>query len=188
MKGFLEFLASLFGKSPKVPQPSPKTPPVPSPLPPRAIHVKMYEIENVNNKKEDSIYPIQMKGFGDKLQNEFEGLEKLNPELKALVEDLNVFTSREFKKGLTITMIGRTDEEQAWLYRNSEKYKQKPFKSPHQFNHAIDIRSRVFTVIEIKRIEDYLNKKWNRSNYYKWTAKNHTVGAGWHFHIQYVKK
>ena len=89
-------------------------------------------------------------------------------------------------------MIYRSDQEQNDIYkgtiRNGRSYDQNPWKSPHQFWQAADIRSTIFTDNETKDIENYLNSKYNNTNYYRWTAKCHKIGEGaYHFHIQYYK-
>lgn len=191
MNSLLELLLSLFGKGSSAPAEVPLKQSFKEPLLKpidKKLDILTYEKEIQDNlHKESEIEPIQFKGFGTKLSEDFKDLTKKNLPLKVLLEDLNIYVNQEFKKTLTITMISRTDAEQDYLYRNDERYQKKKFKSPHQFLHAADVRSRDFTAKEIKQIEDYLNKKWNKSNYYKWTAKCHTIGAGIHFHLQYLK-
>lgn len=187
MKAILMFLKALF------------TPPEKSPKENKTleeikrdtldVNTALYERENLTTKKEESMpstNPVEFKY--SRLEEEYKELTKRNLTLKALIEDLNIFVNREFKKSLTITMIFRTQSEQDYLYRNSEKYKKKKFSSPHQYWHAVDIRSRDFSESQIKQIECYINEKWNSKNYYKWTALNHEVSDGIHFHIQFIKK
>lgn len=126
------------------------------------------------------------KNDSKRLEEEFKSLLTKNQPLYHLILDLELFCLKEFKKSIVITMIGRTDDEQDELYKSDPKYKLKKFKSPHQFWQAVDIRSLTFTADEIKKIEQYLNKKYIK-NKLPWTAKNHKVGDnGWHFHIQLV--
>lgn len=129
--------------------------------------------------------PIQYKNESQRLKSDDTQLSVNNAYLHTLMSDLNDYTNTQFKKGIVITMIFRTPKEQDYLYRNSKKYKIKKFKSPHQFWHAVDIRSRTFTSQEIKQIVEWLNEAHNDLNYYKWTAKCHDVGSGMHFHIQF---
>jgi len=189
MKTFLDLLLSLFGiidKKPKEIKPlqTPKKVPV-------DLDTRLYEKEAENTKKEAETLPVAPVAFksmsGKRLKAEYAELTKHNIPLKSLIEDLNIYVNREFKKTLTITMIFRTSEEQDYLYRNSDKYKKKKFKSPHQFWCSVDLRSRNFSESQIKQLEEYLNKKWNSSNYFKWTARHHTIGAGLHLHVQYKK-
>lgn len=133
------------------------------------------------------IAPIYKNDSG-RLKSEYNQLIEKNSGLYDLINDLCIYVKKKYNKEVVITMIGRTDQEQDDIYKEDPKYKIKKFKSPHQFCHAVDIRSHTFSADEIKNIEDYLNNKYNPNNYYKWTAKNHTVGLGEHFHIQFLKK
>lgn len=137
--------------------------------------------------REETLLPIEFKNGSARLSSEYKQLSTENPYLYNLINDLNQYINDTFSKNLVITMIYRTQAEQDYLYRNSAKYKERKFKSPHQFWHGVDIRSRTFTSEEIAKIEQYINDKHNAANYYKWTAKNHTVGSGYHFHIQFSR-
>lgn len=128
------------------------------------------------------------KNDSPRIKRELGDLRTKNKPLLKLILDLYHYVEDNFGKDVVITMIYRTDEEQDYLYRHSERYAKRPFKSPHQFYHAIDIRSWLYTKEEIKQMVDYLNSKYNQDNYYKWTTKVHEVGDnGMHFHIQFVK-
>ena len=149
-----------------------------------------YQVENTTPRKE-FFEPILYKNNSTRLERELADLPKKykNEGLYNLIVELNEYTNRTFKKPVLITMVGRTQAEQDHLYRNSARYQKKKFLSPHQLWHAVDIRSHHFTLSEIKQIEERVNKKYNGSNYYKWTAKYHKVGSGGlHFHIQWVDK
>lgn len=131
---------------------------------------------------------LHVKDDKQSLKAELVSLKGHNKKLYDLIIDLYKWIDKEIDKDTIITMIFRTNAQQDALYAHSEKYKKKPFKSPHQFWHAIDLRTWIYTQEEIDRIVKYLNDKYNNSNYYKWTAKAHEVGSnGMHFHIQYVK-
>lgn len=131
---------------------------------------------------------FEIKFKTDRVCNEFEELQDKNYYLEDLINDVAQYCKKEFDKNITITMIYRTDEEQDNIYKDNERYQFKKFKSPHQFWQAVDLRSRDFTEEEITQLVDYINKKYNVQNYYKWTAKNHEVnGHGEHFHIQYLE-
>lgn len=149
--------------------------------------------ESLKPTKEPSVKKtkrmLYVKNDSERLNKELIGLKTKNEPLYELILDLHQYIDKTYDKDIIITMIYRTQEEQDYLYRNSEKYKKKPFKSPHQFNQAVDIRSWLYTEGEIEDIVEYLNTKYNDSNYYRWTAKVHEVGNnGIHFHIQYYKK
>lgn len=131
---------------------------------------------------------LRAKNESERIKSELSQLKSENKPLFSLIVDLADWINSEFDKKTVITMIYRTDEEQAELYKHSERYQKKPFKSPHQFWHAIDLRTWIYTEEEIQKIVKYLNDKYNASNYYKWTAKAHAIkGNAMHFHIQYVK-
>ena len=131
---------------------------------------------------------LKAKNDSQRLKDEFVNLRKENKPLWDLLVDLYKWVDKEFGKDTVMTMLYRTQEEQDYLYRDSERYDKKPFKSPHQFYHAVDLRSFIYTKEERDRMVEYLNSKYDSSNYYKWTAKVHEVGSnGLHFHIQYYK-
>ena len=116
-------------------------------------------------------------------------LTSKNKELYEMIVDLSHFVKNSFNKELVITMIYRTQAEQDDIYKNDPKYKLRKFISPHQLWHSADLRSLTFDKLEISKIEDYLNNKYNSINAYKWTAKCHQVpGQALHFHTQLVKK
>lgn len=119
---------------------------------------------------------------------EIEQLKVENPDLLGVLEFIRNFSQNTYNKEITVTMILRTDAEQDHLYRNSTKYKAKKFKSPHQFGHAFDLRSKTFTIQEIDALVNATNNTFNSTNFYKPTAMYHDVGSGLHFHINYVKK
>jgi len=132
---------------------------------------------------------VKVKDDSKRLTAELKELLKFNKPLYDLVFDLADYIKDSFKKELVLTMIFRTQEEQAAIYKDDAKYKVKPFKSPHQFWQSVDIRSKIFTKDEIKKIENHINEKYNSTNQLAWTARNHTVAGGAeHFHIQYVIK
>ena len=136
---------------------------------------------------------ISFKNDNSRLFKEFNELRKNNFDLYSLIRDLESYVNYYFKKDVIITMIYRTNEEQDKIYRGSKmgtrEYDVRPWKSPHQFWHSVDIRSMIFDPEEIKKIEEFININCEETNYYKWTAKNHEVnGGGEHFHIQYIRK
>lgn len=141
-----------------------------------------------NEVYDNDIFPIDYKNDSQRLKDEYRKLSSKNGKLYDIVNDLNTFSNKNFGKSILLTMVYRLESEQDYLYRNSEKYKQRKFKSPHQFWHAVDLRSRTFSKEEIKIMVDYVNVKYNDDNYYRFTADYHTVGAGWHFHLQFAKK
>lgn len=132
---------------------------------------------------------LYVKNGSERLKKELIELKTKNPELLKLLVDLYHWVDSTYKKDVIITMIFRTDEEQAQLYKDDPKYQAKPFKSPHQFWAGCDLRSSLYTEAEIAGIENYLNKKHNPINYHAWTARNHKIiGSVEHFHLQYLLK
>ncbi len=132
---------------------------------------------------------VKLKNDSIRLKTELSTLKGKNLPLYDLIFDLAEHIRNTVKKDLILTMIDRTPAEQDELYKNDKRYQAKKFKSPHQFWHAVDIRSKIFTKEEIASIVKHLNDKCNATNAYAWTAKCHAVGAGAeHFHIQYAKK
>jgi len=135
---------------------------------------------------------IKYKNDSDRLCQELQELQHKNVELYELVvNDLAPWVKTMFGKDLVITMIYRTDNEQDEIYSgktksDGRKYDERPWKSPHQFYHGVDLRSKTFDNTEIQSIVNYLAMKYNGSNYYSFTAKNHNVGLGDHFHLQFV--
>ena len=171
MKQLLELLMSLFGKQ-KETVTIEKTP---------EESLKPYIEENTNKDPN----PIEFKTI--RVNKEWVQLKVKNPELYKIIEEVDNFVWKKYKKNIVITMIFRTESEQDYLYRDSKKYAKKKFRSPHQFWQGVDLRTWTFTDKEIKEITDFANKK-QKGNYYKWVAKAHTVGKnGKHFHFQYVK-
>ena len=145
------------------------------------------ELLDARVSDEASNDPIAYKKSRKRLQDEHAELRTHNMDLYNILGELDVYAHEKYKKNIIITMIYRTAAEQDHLYRNSAKYAKKKFKSPHQFWHGVDIRSRTFTEAEIKHLVTWMNKKFKKGNYYKWVAKCHDIGSGMHFHIQYAK-
>lgn len=140
--------------------------------------------EEIKKAVEPKVWEPLYKNEANRLRLELLTLRRVNRDVYDMMYDLAQWVGDNFEKETIITMIFRTQEEQEQIY--GKGYTK---KSPHQFYHAVDIRSRIFSDDEIKKIEDYLNNKYNDTNYYKWTAKNHKVAGGaYHFHIQYIKK
>lgn len=126
---------------------------------------------------------LHAKNDSIRIKKELVSLKDKNRPLYDLIIDLYKWVDKELGKDTIMTMIFRTQEEQEAIYGPGTKK-----KSPHQFWHAIDIRSRIYTKEEQEKMVKYMNEKYNDSNYYKWTAKVHEVGNhGMHFHIQYYK-
>lgn len=149
-----------------------------------------YEVNELEKpERHANVVPVKFKNKSTRLENEYNKLKTKNPTLYKIVQELNEYANEMYDKNLLVTMIYRKQSEQDYLYRNSSRYKQRKFKSPHQFWHAIDLRSRTFTDIEIADMVGYVNSKYDDKNHYRFTADFHQVGNnGFHFHINYAKK
>lgn len=131
---------------------------------------------------------VKLKNDDKRLTDELALLKTKNKPLYDILFNLADWVKDNLKKDLVVTGIHRLDVEQAAIYKDDAKYKAKPFKSPHQFWDAFDLRDNTFTKEEIPKIVKYLNDTYNATNRYKFTAMDHSVGIGWHFHIQYRVK
>lgn len=154
--------------------------------------VKVKKDSSVIDAKEvPEIRPVKFKNESSRLEREYATLKENNLDLYLIIEHLNERFQVDLGTDLVITMIYRTQEEQDDIYigktRNGIPYITKPWKSPHQYYHAVDIRSRELTKEEIKSAVDALNAEYNSDNYYKFTALCHDVGLGDHFHINFIK-
>lgn len=136
---------------------------------------------------------IAKKTQAKRLKLEIKQLRKNNRPLLKLMVDLYHWAEENLNKDIIVTMISRTQDEQDSLYKgiiskSGREYDKRPWKSPHQFQHAIDIRSKIYDQGEREGIVKYLNTRYNDTNYYGKTAMVHEVGNhGMHFHIQYFK-
>lgn len=88
----------------------------------------------------------------------------------------------EFKKDITVTEIFRTQEEQDSYYKDHESYKEKPWKSVHQYWRGADVRSKNFEHEEIQKITNWLNMVHYSTKHN--TCVYHDIGLGEHWHIQ----
>ncbi len=122
-------------------------------------------------------------------KEEYDELDNQNIDLYNLSQDIVVYSQTMFNVTPVITMIYRYQKEQEALYVGNKAYQEAPFKSPHQFWHAIDLRHSVYSQAQIIQLLEYVNTKYNPSNYYSWTLKCHEVSNnGMHLHLQFVKK
>jgi len=123
-----------------------------------------------------------------RINQEYKDLYEKNRHLQDIILECQMYAYHKWGKNITVTMIYRTDAEQAEIYKDDPKYKEKPFKSPHQFWQAFDLRSSTFDTTQINELVNMLNTVYNNTNGYKWTSVCHDVGKGEHLHVQYVRK
>jgi uncharacterized protein YcbK (DUF882 family) len=113
-------------------------------------------------------------------RDQYAELGTKNPKLVDLLIDLTDFVSSTFKKDVVLTSVYRSPEQQADLYKNSER---KVVNSAHSTYEAVDLRSFIYTQNEIEAICSYLNAKYKNANK-KPVALYHSIAGGApHFHV-----
>ena len=150
---------------------------------------------------------IKVKNNSKRLMSEIWDLKRHNRDLLMLLLFLRDLYEGLYLGDIIITHIYRTPEEQRDIYKDTERYKLKPFTSPHQYYQAVDIscnivesralRTCLHLFKQYKQVSKndaasfsvfHINDLFNKTNYYKYTAKRHDVGRGDHIHIQYLKE
>ena len=101
----------------------------------------------------------------------------LDPRVRAITLLAAWYSWEKFKKVAVVTHILRSREEQIRFYKGDKEK-----RSTHEFRRAVDLRSSIYTEEEITELVDYLNKSFPRTRFK--TVLYHSVGLGWHFHIQ----
>ena len=114
-----------------------------------------------------------------RVKKEFEQLFEKNLELYQIVE----YADSLVKKDVVITEIYRTQAEQDRYYKGKPK-----FTSPHQKWLAVDLRTRNLTKKQITKIVKEINDRYNQKNTYIPTAFYHTIGKGYHIHMQFKRR
>lgn len=116
---------------------------------------------------------------------EFFELQAKNPRLHRLINLLHDYTMLEFNKGVVITHIFRTPEQQKELYKDTPADK-RPTTSPHMTWGAVDIRSSIYDAKQIDKMLKFLNT-FTYAGGQRSVAIHHMVaGNTWHTHIQYA--
>lgn len=87
------------------------------------------------------------------------------------------------KRGIILTHIYRTNDEQRDIYKNIARFKLKPWSSTHTFWRAIDVGVNSYTENERREMCNFINKYFNYSGSHN-CCVYHNVGLGWHFHLQ----
>jgi len=111
-------------------------------------------------------------------ERDLEEFNVISPRLRALLLEVSHYSQKTWGIVPIITHLLRTQEEQEAIY-GIGTYK----RSPHQYGRAADLRSRIYTIEQVAELVNYLNKEFPRGDKYK-TALYHTVGRGWHLHLQ----
>lgn len=105
---------------------------------------------------------------------------RLDSRLKFILHAMSDYMFEQFGVNLTITEIYRSDATNREYYKDLDN----PPPSTHQYWRAADIRS---YDLSDKQIQELLFWVVNQVDYGKegiFTAKYHTVGMGFHFHVQ----
>ena len=110
--------------------------------------------------------------------------EELDPRCRAILLELDEWLEWKFNKGIVITQIGRTLEENkaiggfefsAHIIREDE------------YVRAVDFRSRIYTEEEKIAIVNHLEKTWNRHvKFIHIVATTHGTGPHIHVNIRWM--
>ncbi len=131
--------------------------------------------------------------------DEYYGIEQTNGTLFKVAQELVAYSIVRFNIKPVVTCVLRTQQEQDYIYRNDPSYIKPDGKkkvSPHQLGHAVDFRSidpitekPIYSDIQLKELELYINQRYNEYNYYSYTVEHHAVIDGApHIHLQYCLK
>lgn len=115
----------------------------------------------------------------NRVRDEYAQLLVKNPRLFYLLSELTMYVQAKYKKDVVLTSILRTPEEQADLYKNSQK---KVVNSPHLTWEAVDLRSSIYTDEEIQDILVYVNGRVKNPDG-KVSFVHAIPGNASHFHI-----
>ena len=111
-------------------------------------------------------------------ERQFNEFGAVLPRLRALLWEVAHYSLTHCGITPIITHVLRTQEEQEAIYGKNTKR-----RSPHQDGRAADLRSRIYTAPQITDLVKYINTEFPRHDGYP-TALYHTVGLGWHLHLQ----
>ena len=117
-----------------------------------------------------------------RIEKEFYYNTSIKDRLKDIIYMLALYTELEFRKDITLTELHRTQEEQDSYYKDNDRYREKPWKSVHQYGRGADIRTKNFEQEEIMKMVDFLNHVHYSTKHN--TALFHDIGIGEHIHIQ----
>ena len=127
--------------------------------------------------------------MGEKAVRTGDAVYKVNPMTVKLLYWLNEWAEKNMSiKVLIVTDVLRTQEEQDKIYHHLIIYKQKPWKSVHQFGRGIDIAvsNLMEAGLDPDLIVEAVNANWiyDPSRPKKKCAVRHNVGRGDHIHLQ----
>ena len=110
--------------------------------------------------------------------------EKLDFRVRLLAIALDWYCRKYvYKRGINLTHIFRSNEEQREIYKNNAKFKVAPWGSTHEYWRAIDVGVNAFDEEERQRMCNFVNKRFNYYGSHN-CCVYHNVGKGWHFHLQ----
>lgn len=113
------------------------------------------------------------------------GYEIISGALRRIVVAAETYMWHQHRKPIIITELMRNQEEQDNIYGETPKYKERPWKSVHQFGRGCDLRVWEYTASQVASLEDFLNQfTYDSKRLHKKTCLVHDVGKGIHFHIQ----
>ena len=140
-----------------------------------------------------------MKVKYEKLWDEYQNLPDIG---KIIIDYADFYSLHNFNKEIVLTHIFRTQKEQDRIYKGKSRnlwidakrttrfYDINPWLSDHQFYQAADIRTKFYTIDQVKEMARFL-----RSNFCYNKLDNkpvvlyHQVGnLGYHFHIRWCKE
>lgn len=109
--------------------------------------------------------------------------DKVDPRLRAMILAVEGYCRWQRLPGQrllepTLTDLWRSREEQRALYpENPNK------RSVHEFWRGGDLRSRNWTQEQVKELEGWIQKTFEYGGRFK-SARYHTIGRGFHIHLQ----
>lgn len=117
------------------------------------------------------------------MQQEFETLRSKNPKLANMLDIADCYITLEFNKEMVVTEVYRSEDEYKKLY--APDLSKMPAHRPHSKYEAVDLRSSVFTDLEIQKLLTFLHLFTSYGGQ-KTSAIYHQIAGGvFHFHVQH---
>lgn len=109
---------------------------------------------------------------------------RLDNRLRFIVYAISGYIKEYYNLNLLITEIYRTQEMQDEYYKDDPRYMIHKWDSVHQYWRGIDIRSSEMSQGQIHELVTWVNNQIIYGKEGIYTVKFHSVGIGYHFHIQ----
>ena len=110
---------------------------------------------------------------------------KIAPKLKHIIKMVDCYMMAKYGYEITVTETMRTQKQQDYIYRNSARYKTDPWTSVHQGGYGVDLRTRDMDPQMIADVVQLCNNiTYDENDLRRKTAQAHSVGSGFHLHIQ----